>query len=263
MPTRDHALFGAPCWIDLLTSDTEKARSFYPAVFGWTAEEPDPNFGGYFMFTLNGQPIGGGMGQMPDSQTPDGWTIYLSTDDTRKRVADATAAGAQTYVEPMDVATLGVMAVIADPAGAAIGLWQPIDFSGFGVIAESSAPSWFELNSRDYDTSVAFYRDVLGWDTHVMSDTPEFRYTTLGEGEQQSAGIMDAAAFLPEGVPSHWSVYFGTDDTDATLKKISELGGQVVRPAEDTPYGRLATAADPTGALFKLVAPNDQMPARS
>jgi hypothetical protein len=33
-------------------------------------------------------------------------------------------------------------------------------------------------------------------------------------------------------------------------------------PAEDTPYGRLAEAADPTGAHFKLVAPNEAMPAR-
>ena len=53
--------------------------------------------------------------------------------------------------------------------------------------------------------------------------------------------------------PSGWSVYFGTDDTDKALARIVDLGGTVVQPAEDTPYGRLAQAADPTGALFKLV----------
>ncbi|TMK52071.1 MAG: VOC family protein, partial [Actinobacteria bacterium] len=89
-----------------------------------------------------------------------------------------------------------------------------------------------------------------------------FRYTTLGEGESQLAGIMDASAFLPEGVPAHWSIYFGVEDADAALAKITELGGSIVRPAEDTPYGRLATATDPTGAQFKLVAPNEAMPAR-
>ena len=65
---------------------------------------------------------------------------------------------------------------------------------------------------------------------------------------------MDASAFLPEGVPAHWSIYFGAESTDAALAKIVDLGGSIVMPAEDTPYGRLATAADPTGALFKLVA---------
>ena len=89
-----------------------------------------------------------------------------------------------------------------------------------------------------------------------MSDTSELRYTTLGEGEGQLAGIMDASAFMPEGVPAGWSIYFGIEDTDAALEKIGKLGGSTVQAAEDTPYGRLATATDPTGAHFKLVQPN-------
>ena len=56
-------------------------------------------------------------------------------------------------------------------------------------------------------------------------------------------------------------MYFGSDDADASLADVTRLGGSVVLPAEDTPYGRLAEAADPTGAHFKLVAPNAQMPA--
>ena len=61
---------------------------------------------------------------------------------------------------------------------------------------------------------------------------PKRDYTTLRGGDGQLAGIMDATAFLPDGVP----------------------GGAIILPAEDTPYGRLAQAADPTGAHFKLVA---------
>jgi predicted enzyme related to lactoylglutathione lyase len=51
------------------------------------------------------------------------------------------------------------------------------------------------------------------------------------------------------------------DDADAALAKICDLGGSVVMAAEDTPYGRLATATDPNGAQFKIVAPNEAMPA--
>ena len=69
--------------------------------------------------------------------------------------------------------------------------------------------------------------------------------------------------FLRDGVPAHWDVYFGADDTDAALAKSTELGRSVRQPAEDTPYGRLAVAADPTGAQFRLVAPNDPMPANT
>ena len=58
----------------------------------------------------------------------------------------------------------------------------------------------------------------------------------------------------PQASP-HWSVYFRTDDADATIARARELGGSVIQPAEDTPYGRLATLADPTGAAFKLIGP--------
>jgi predicted enzyme related to lactoylglutathione lyase len=64
---------------------------------------------------------------------------------------------------------------------------------------------------------------------------------------------MDASAILPSGSPGSWSIYFGAEDADKTLAQIVDLGGSIVQPAEDTPYGRLAQATDPTGALFKLV----------
>lgn len=180
--------------------------------------------------------------------------MYLATDDARATVDAAVAHGGQVVVPAMEVMALGSMAVVTDPGQAAIGAWQPGQHKGFAVLGEPNTPAWFELHTRDYDASVEFYRDVFKWDTHVAGDTPEFRYTTLGEGDGTLAGIMDATAFLPEGVPASWSVYFGVGDADAALAKIVELGGAIIAPAEDTPYGRLATAADTTGATFKLVA---------
>ncbi len=144
------------------------------------------------------------------------------------------------------------MVVVTDAGGAAIGGWQPGLNKGFGVIDEPGAPNWFELHTRDYEASVRFYEDVFKWDAHTVSDAPEFRYTTLGEGADALAGIMDASAFLPDGVPAHWSIYFGTADTDASVARVADLGGSVITPPEDTPYGRLATCVDPTGAPFKL-----------
>jgi uncharacterized protein len=207
--------------------------------------------------------IAGCMGAQPGSGMPDAWSVYLTAADARKTVAAAAADGGTVLVEPMDVADLGTMAVLSDPGGAGIGLWQPGTHPGSGFVYEAGAPSWFELHTRDYDTAVAFYRDIFRWTTNVVSDSADFRYTTLKLGDEMLAGIMDSSAMLPEGVPAHWKVYFGVDDTDATLARIVELGGAIVRPAEDTPYGRLAVATDPTGAQFSLVAPNAAMPART
>ena len=66
---------------------------------------------------------------------------------------------------------------------------------------------------------------------------------------------MDASGFLPEGVPAGWSVYFGVADCDHSVSEVVSLGGEVVMKGEDTPYGRLATVTDPTGALFRLHQP--------
>jgi uncharacterized protein len=252
---RDSFPVGAPCWVDLMTSDPDKSRAFYGQLFGWTSEEAGEEYGGYVNFLKDGLGVGGCMRNDGQSGMPDGWSIYLTTDDAQATADAAVANGGQVVVAPMDVMELGRMAFVTDAGQAAIGVWQPGLHKGFAVLGEPGTPAWFELHTRDYDASVRFYRDVFKWDTHAASDTPEFRYTTLGQGEAQLAGIMDASAFLPEGVPAHWSVYFGVDDTDAALATVAGLGGSVVRPGEDTPYGRLAQAADPTGALFKLVGP--------
>jgi uncharacterized protein len=249
---------GAPCWIDLSTSDTAATRAFYTGLFGWTADEPDPQFGGYFMFSRDGVPAAGCMPAMPDSPT-NFWSVYLTVDDAGKTLEAVTAGGGQVYVPAMPVADLGTMGVLADPGGASIGIWQPGQFSGLGVAGEPGLPSWFELHTRDYDNVLAFYRQVFGWNVAVQADQPGFRYAALAHGETLLAGVMDATAFGPEA-PVGWSIYFWVDDADAAIAKAESLGGSVLHPAEDTPYGRLATVADPTGAVFKLMAANDQMP---
>ena len=52
----------------------------------------------------------------------------------------------------------------------------------------------------------------------------------------------------------HWSVYFAVDDVDKALATVEKLGGAIVLPAEDTPYGRIASATDGKGAALKLRA---------
>lgn len=262
MPTRTATPIGAPCWVDLMTSDVEGSRDFYTRLFGWTAGEPSAEFGGYFNFSKEGALIAGCMAAR-ETSGPGTWSVYLATDDARKTITAATAKGGGVHVDAMEVGDLGTMGVVSDPGGASIGLWQPGAHKGFEVVAEVGAPSWFELHTPDYDQSLDFYRSVFAWTTKTMGDTAEFRYTTLAKGEEMYAGVMDSAGEGAESGPARWEVYFGVDDTDAALARVLELGGAVVDPAVDTPYGRLATAADPAGVRFRLIAPNESMPARS
>ena len=252
MPTPT-LVIGAPCWIDLFSSDTEKAQEFYGGLFGWTTETQREEFGGYFTFLKDGKHVGGCMANDGQQGMPDVWTTYLTTDDVERTAADAKAKGGQVHLEPMQVAENGSFAIIGDPGGAGIGAWQPDQVTGFEIWNEPGAPRWFELHTAAYDATVDFYRDVFGWNTNTYSDTPEFRYTTLRSGADDLAGIMDASQ-LSEGAAPGWTIYFGVEDTDAALERVVELGGKVTQEAKDTPWGRLAQAADPTGTAFKLMA---------
>jgi hypothetical protein len=169
-------------------------------------------------------------------------------------VEAAQAHGAEIVLPAMPVADLGIQTVMVDPTGAQLGAWQPGTFPGFTVLEEHGTPSWFELHTRDHAGAVDFYRTVFHWDTNVAGDSDEFRYTTMRspEGDVELAGIMDSSSFLPDGVPAHWSIYWEVDDIDATIAKLTALGGSVVAGAQDTPYGRMATVGDPAGAMFKL-----------
>ena len=112
MPRRETAPLGAPCWIDLFSSDTDKARSFYAELFGWTGEEATEEFGGYFNFGKDGVLVAGCMHNDGSSGSPDGWNTYLATDDAVKTNAAAAEHGATVYVEPMQVGVAQVVGII-------------------------------------------------------------------------------------------------------------------------------------------------------
>ena len=258
MPTVDTIPTGAPCWVDLFTSDPDKSVAFYSQLLGWSHEDAGEEFGHYINFSRGAARVAGAMRNDGGSGQPDAWSVYLLVADAEKALATAEAGGGQVVVPAMAVGDIGVMGMVVDPSGAAIGIWQAKEHPGFGVLAEPGAPGWFELHTKDFGKAIAFYRDVFGWDVHSESDTDEFRYSTLGTGEDARAGVMDASGYLPADAPSFWTVYFAVDDVDAKVAQAVQLGASVVEEATDTPYGRLVGLRDVTGAYVKLAGPNNE-----
>jgi uncharacterized protein len=251
MPARETPS-GAPCWLDLFSSDPDAAERFYGRLFGWAAEHTGPEFGDYVNFSRDGVRIAGMMRNDGSQGMPDGWNLYFATPDIKATTDGAREAGGQVYLDPMPVGDLGWMGMVGAPDGAAVGLWQPGTFAGYGRHNEAGTPMWHELHTRDYAGALDFYRTVLGWTTEVVGDSDDFRYSAMAVGDTQYAGVMDATAWYPDGVPAVWLTYIGVDDVDATLALAEELGGTVQEPATDTPFGRLAQFADPTGAVIKV-----------
>lgn len=250
MTTRTAAPVGAPNWIDLASSDVAASRDFYESLFGWTSDEPDPDLGGYLNFWHAGERVAGCMPARPEA-CADVWTAYLASADAEAACQRVLAAGGTVHAPAMDVADLGRMAVVADPGGAAVGIWQPGSHPGLLTLAEPGHAAWFELHTGDHAASVAFYRDVFGWDIEMLADSDEFRYAIASVQGEQVAGVHDISR---EDRRSQWTMAFAVQDADTALRRADELGGAVVEAPFDSPYGRLALATDRTGAPFTLAS---------
>jgi predicted enzyme related to lactoylglutathione lyase len=242
---------GVPSWVDHGTQDLAASNAFYGGLFGWQADDQGEEMGHYVLYRKGGKTVAGNMAAMGEGQ-PCVWTSYVSVADADATVEKAKAAGAMVFVEPMDVSDIGRMAVFADPTGAAVGVWQPKSFAGAELANEAGAFAWNELNTRDLDASKAFYSEVFGWTPNDM-DMEGMAYTEWKLGDRSVAGMMAMPDMVPAEVPPHWLVYFGVEDTDATVARAGELGGTVMVPPTDIPPGRFAVIGDPDGAPFAVI----------
>jgi len=74
---------------------------------------------------------------------------YVLVTSADESAAKAKELGATVVAGPFDVQTHGRMAVIQDPTGAVIALWQPNDHEGAGVVNVANSFCWNELMTTD------------------------------------------------------------------------------------------------------------------
>ncbi len=234
---------GTFCWVELGTSDNEAAKNFYTQLFGWEYQDnpmgPDMV---YTMLKLDGKDVGGLYKLMPDMVAqgiPPHWLSYVSVTNADEAVEKIKAAGATVMNGPFDVATHGRMAVIKDPTDAVFAIWEAKDHTGSGTYNVPNSFCWNELGTRDTAKAGEFYTNVFGWTTEPLPQSP-IGYTLFKNGDRGAGGMYQIAPEMGP-IPPHWLVYFAVDDCDAKVRRVTELGGSVMKPAEDIPgVGRFA-----------------------
>ena len=123
MPTRDTAPVGAPCWIDLFTSDPDRSRAFYGDLFGWTTE-PLPEAPMPYLIVKNSDGhTNGSMRPVMPPGSPPFWLVYFGIDDVDGGMVKIAELGGSTVAEPMDIGPGGRIAVAQDPQGALFALY--------------------------------------------------------------------------------------------------------------------------------------------
>ena len=254
MPERTSYAAGTPNWIDLQTSDPAGAKQFYAELFGWSFDDrpvDDANSVFYSMAQLRGHDVGA-IAPLPDDQAvpgvPPHWNSYVAVDDVDAAVATVVPAGGTVLAPPFDIFDSGRMAVVQDPTGAVLQLWQAKEHIGATLVNEPGTFCWSELITPDIPAAAAFYKALFGWEADTSGgDAP---YTEFKLGCQSIAGCMNPP--MP-GIPPMWGMYIAVDDADATAARATQLGGSLVAGPMDIEPGRLAVITDPFGAVFSLL----------
>ncbi len=119
---------GEFCWNELITSDVAKSKEFYSSLFGWEMVDHDMGNKTYTMLKKGDKEVGGMM-QIPkghENEIPPHWMSYVCVDNLEASVEKAKKLGANIKQPPMMVGDFGQLAVLQDPTGAHIALWQSI-----------------------------------------------------------------------------------------------------------------------------------------
>lgn len=246
---------GQPCWMDVSVPDAaarQELTTFLGTLFGWTFEVGGPETGYYTMAFSDGGPVAAintsdeGVGQ---------WILYLATDDIAATAAAITQAGGQVFMGPMQVMDFGSMALALDPTGAAFGVWQPDQFTGFGAFGRFDAPCWFDLQTPDPNAAAAFYSAVFG----LTSDDrfgPQTRI--LSRGDAIHASISPS----PGDMPPYWNVIVATSSLQESESRAAAAGGTILMSGMTVPGGTASAFASPGIGAIVTVFDSPEMPGR-
>ena len=239
------------CFAELNTHDVAQAQRFYASVFDWKTE-PLVEDGGYLAFQQNGRDVAG----LRHGKGPTRWIPYLCVESADQTTIRARDLRASVIAPPFDLDGLARKAVVHDPAGGVVGLWEPRGHRGAAILDAPGSLWWAELVARDFQGAEDFYGGRLDW---KAVDTLRYgiRYSVFKRGEDAVAGLLPIGADWGPVSP-YWQVLFAVEACDAAVDRAKAAGGSLVFGPNDIPNaGRAAIISDPAGAIFVVMQPTE------
>jgi uncharacterized glyoxalase superfamily protein PhnB len=123
------------------------------------------------------------------------------------------------------------------------------------------------LPHTDPDASLAFYRDVLGFEVRNDVGGGTMRWITVGPPDQPGTSIVLEPPAVDPGITdderrtiaemmakgTYIRVLLSTKDVDGTFDRLVAGGAEVVQEPTDMPYGvRDCAVRDPAGNLLRI-----------
>ncbi len=244
----DRGLF---VWHEVGTTDLRAGEDFYAKVAGWKAESWSQN-PSYKLFVARREPKAGlyliteTVNAVP---TPPSWLSYIGTADVDATVRQSVELGGKVIVSAYNVPSVGRMAHLQDPQGAAFAVSSQEQRSRYKD-PQLGDFSWHELLTSNWQTAFDFYSKLFGWEKMESMDMgPQGMYQIFGAGGHQLGGMFNPGG-LPPGGPL-WIPYFMVADARRTAESAKEHGATVAHGPSEVPGGDwVFTGIDPQGAMF-------------
>jgi uncharacterized protein len=248
---------GTFCWPELATTDADSAKALYGALFDWTFNDESPESGTTYTIARRAGKDVAALYVLQSSQRQRGvvahWNSYAAVKSADESAFRVKILGGTIFEAPFDVGPNGRMAVVKDPQGAALCLWEARAHPGAQIVGEIGTLCWTELATTDPDAASHFYASLFGWAIKKQETGPE-AYTELWKGPRPAGG-MTAIGKEPGAIEPAWRVYFRVADCDAAAAKAEALGACVLRQPDDiAKVGRYAILTDREGATFAIIA---------
>jgi predicted enzyme related to lactoylglutathione lyase len=109
--------------VELMSTDVGKAKSFYGKMFDWKLEDVPLGDSTYTMIKV-GEGTGGGLMKNPIPGAPSTWVAYVEVENLKNAVEKSKSLGGTVMKDKTDVMGMGSFAIISDPTGAMLGLWE-------------------------------------------------------------------------------------------------------------------------------------------
>ena len=104
-----------------------------------------------------------------------------------------------------------------------------------------------EIPSSDDAAAKDFYSGLLGWQIQEIPMGKGSTYVMFNTGVDMAVALS-AVGEAEQIAPGDVILYFHSDDLDADMARVGELGGEVLLPRQDIPgFGSLGLFKDPTG----------------
>jgi predicted enzyme related to lactoylglutathione lyase len=245
---------GAPCWVELATSNDGQMSEFYHQLLGWeyrVTVDSSVATDRYAIAMKDGFPVAG----LYQTNGRSGWIPHVAVSDINAGAERVGLLGGAVTLGPVALPHDDSVVYAQDPVGAPIALRCPPPGWLF-TSGDAGSFAMADLNTRDGAVVDEFYANLLGYTSVQLGDGTDIDYA---EWQLSGRPVLHRYVMGPEYAPTtppHWLIYFvanPAEGTDATAVRALSLGGGIAVEPYDSRLGRATVLTDPGGATFGVI----------